>query len=273
MIKTLWFITILICLFALSLFAMYAAIKTFLIVYFIVVLLLYLGQRKMLYFPTPDNSYSPELEVSFSVNNQKIQAWKLNPEKAQALMYFGGNAESVEANIEDYSNIFGDYTVYLISYRGYGASTGSPTEEALFKDSLAIYDLLTTEHNNISVMGRSLGSGIAVHLAYHREISKMILITPYHSILKVAQGIFWMFPMSALLKDKYESWRKVGSIKTDSLLLIAEHDEAIPPKYGHMLASYFNQTKPLVKVIKQATHNNIEQFEEFQQALIQFTRN
>jgi len=103
--------------------------------------------------------------------------------------------------------------------------------------------------------------GVAVNLSAVRAIKKMILVTPFYSILNVAQDIYWMFPLSFLLKDKFESWRKVEGINVDSLLIIAEQDEVIAPKYGHNLANYFaSKPKLKVKVIIGAGHNNIAEF-------------
>ncbi|PCI54845.1 MAG: alpha/beta hydrolase [Gammaproteobacteria bacterium] len=255
--------------------------KFLLVLYLITVTLLYFGQRTLLYFPpvnsptvnspTANKATAQQDEIAFHVNEQTIQAWQINAETSHALLYFGGNAEDVAANIESFVQLFPHHTVYLINYRGYGASTGSPSEQALTQDALAIYDQLANDYQTISVMGRSLGSGVAVNLSAVRTIKKMILVTPFDSILNVAQDIYWMFPLSFLLKDKFESWRKLEDINADSLLIIAEQDEVIAPKYGHNLANYF-ATKPKlkVKVIVGAGHNNIAEFSAYQQALAEF---
>ncbi|GAW95974.1 MULTISPECIES: alpha/beta hydrolase [Colwellia] len=253
--------------------------KFLLVLYLITVTFLYFAQRKMLYFPpvnsptvnssTLNSPTAQQDEIVFHVNEQTIQAWQLNPETSHALLYFGGNAEDVSANIEPFLQLFPHHTVYLINYRGYGASTGSPSEQALTQDALAIYDQLTSDYQTISVIGRSLGSGVAVNLSAVRAIKKMILVTPFDSILNVAQDIYWMFPLSFLLKDKFESWRKVEDINADSLVIIAEQDEVIAPKYGHNLVTYF-ATKPEVNVIIGAGHNNIAEFSAYQLALAEF---
>jgi len=253
--------------------------KFLLVLYLITVTLLYFAQRKLLYFPTVKsppvksaNVNTPTEQhhgIAFHVNEQTIQAWQLNPRASHALLYFGGNAEDVAANIEPFRQLFPHHTVYLINYRGYGASTGTPSEQALTQDALAIYDQLASDYQTISVIGRSLGSGVAVNLSAVRAIKKMILVTPFDSTLNVAQDIYWMFPLSYLLKDKFESWRKVESINADSLVIIAEQDEVIAPKYGHNLANYF-ATKPKLKVIVGAGHNNIAVFSAYQQAIAEF---
>ena len=121
-------------------------------------------------------------------------------------------------------------------------------------------------------MGRSLGSGVAVHLSAKRNVDKLILVTPFDSILNVAKNIYWMFPISMLLKDKYESWQKVADIDADSLLLVAEYDQVVPKIHGINLANYFKRRQPKVLIIKNASHNTIEQYEQYQQAIKLFTQ-
>jgi len=243
--------------------------KFLLVLYLIVAIVLYVSQRKMLYFPSANNSAVQQDEIVFSVNDQKLQAWQVNAGQAKALVYFGGNAEAVDINIDEFRLLFPRHTIYLIAYRGYGASTGSPSEKSLNEDALAIYDLLADDYENISVMGRSLGSGVAVHLSALRSIDKLILVTPFDSILNVAQDLYWMFPLSILLKDKFESWRKVKDIKADSLIIIAEQDLVIPAKYGKNLHNYFSQ-KSKLKIIPLANHNTIGEFPAYQQAITEF---
>jgi len=247
-------------------------LKFLLLLYSIVALLLYVSQRKMLYFPTVNNAVVADKPIMLDVNGQQLQAWRVNPGKSQLMLYFGGNAEAVEENISEFSQIFPSYTLYLIAYRGYGASTGSPNETTLNQDALTIYDQLVNDYKKISVMGRSLGSGVAVHLSANRKIDKMILVTPFDSILNVAKEIYWMFPLSILLTDKFESWRKVQHINNKSLLLIAEQDEVIPAKHGKNLAKFFSSGNVEVIIIKGAGHNTIGEFQSYWQALVQFAQ-
>ena len=83
-------------------------------------------------------------------------------------------------------------------------------------------------HSQITVIGRSLGSGIATYLASQRPVSRLLLITPYDSIANVAAGRLPMFPVHWLLLDKYESWRYAPQITAPTRILAAEHDDVIP---------------------------------------------
>jgi pimeloyl-ACP methyl ester carboxylesterase len=143
-------------------------------------------QRRLIYYPVAlDPSFVAERIV---VDNQgtRLQGWVLNPGQRKAVIYFGGNSEMITHRRGFFEDVFRDYSVYLINYRGYGDSEGSPSEAGLFSDALAIYDQLSPRHQSISAYGRSLGSGVAVYLAARRPLEKLILLTPYDSVAAVA---------------------------------------------------------------------------------------
>ena len=118
-------------------------------------LYLYVFQRSFLYHPTPaaDNSRYNAITIN------KLKIWQVNPGQPQALIYFGGNSEGVEHNLDDYQIMLPNYTLYFVNYRGFGGSPGKPSEAGLYEDALAVYDQLPN-HGTIAVVGRSLGSGI-----------------------------------------------------------------------------------------------------------------
>ena len=88
-----------------------------------------------------------------------------------AIIYFGGNAESMAQSSDEIARQFPAFTVYLMDYRGYGRSTGEPSEEGLYSDALKLYDTMKSKYESISIGGRSLGSGIAVYVASQRKVS------------------------------------------------------------------------------------------------------
>jgi pimeloyl-ACP methyl ester carboxylesterase len=207
--------------------------------------------------------------VSFTNNGIELRGWIVNPKQDKALLYYGGNAEGIEQNISFFQNILPNYSVYLIPYRGYGDSMGEPTENGLYSDALHIYDQLVTQHTKISLLGRSLGSGIATYVAARRNIEKLILVTPYDSIENVAKGVYWMLPVSLLLKDKYNSLGQVAQIKTLPLILMAEYDQVIPRKHSENLISAFGKKQQSV-IIKEAGHNDISAHPEYANAIYQY---
>ena len=230
---------------------------------------MYLLQRKLLYYPTGKIPHSfPQLKL---VNqNESIEVIVLNKGKNEAVLYFGGNAESVIYNAEDFLKSFPLHTVYLLNYRGYGESTGHPTENGIFSDALLLYDKIQEQHQKISVIGRSLGSGVAVYLASERPLHKMALITPYDSIKSLGQSKYIIFPVFLLLKDKYDSLSRVKHIHAQTIVLVAENDEIIPKKHSLRLINEFPPEQVTAKTIKNSGHNDISQKEEYYQYLKDF---
>lgn len=176
-----------------------------------------------------------------------------------AVVYFGGNAEDVSLNLPDFRAAFPGQALFLMHYRGYGGSAGSPSEEGLFADGVALLDSVLAAHRRVTLIGRSLGSGVAVRLAAARPVSRLVLVTPYDSILGVAQERFAWFPVRWLLRDKYESWRYAPSISAPVLLLAAEHDEVISRASTELLRTRFRLGNAEYLVIPDTGHNTISQ--------------
>lgn len=252
---------------------MVGLIKSFILisglVYFGFGLLLYIKQREFQYHPTPDVVHGYKEEI-FNNEGEAIKVVVLNEINKNAILYFGGNGEAVERNAEDFIDVFPDHAIYLIKYRGYGGSSGSPNEQGLYSDALHIYDQLKSEHESISVIGRSLGSGVATLLASKRDINKMALVTPFDSIENIAQERYPIYPIFLLLQDKYDSIGRIESIKAKTLVLIAEHDEIIDKKYSRRLADKFPPSRVVVKTVNNTGHNSISSDQMYYDVLEQF---
>lgn len=232
--------------------------------------LLYILQRSMLYLPTPPSSTN-EAEVLFLENEgQKLKIWHIQGTGVKAIIYFGGNAEDVALNIPQFKRLFQEHHVYLANYRGYGGSSGTPTEAGLFSDACALYDLVAQKHTDIAVMGRSLGTGVAVYLASLRSVSRLALITPYDSMTRVASDLYPFFPVSLLLRDRYDSLARVNSLTIDTLILLAEHDEVIPRKRADTLITALKPEMTRVEIIDSTGHNTIGDTISYEKALSAF---
>jgi hypothetical protein len=233
---------------------------------------LYATQRAQSYFPTPETFADRARDLRIETDGVTLQVWHVPRDGAHALIYFGGNAEDVAANVEDFQADFPDHALYLVNYRGYGASTGSPSESALFADAVAVYEHVRTRHASISVAGRSLGSGVAAHLASVRPVHRVALVTPYDSLANVAQAHFPLFPVRFLLRDRFDAASKATRIAAPTLIVIAGRDEIIPVARSKALAAAFTPGQARVEVIAQADHNSLDLFPEYRQALREFLR-
>lgn len=238
--------------------------------YGLICVLLYLAQDRLLYLPTPDTARPGAGALRLQRGGATLKVWELHGAAQPALLYFGGNAEDVGANIPDFEAAFPERAVYLVNYRGYGGSTGRPSEAVLIADAEAIYDSLRAHHDPIAVIGRSLGSGVAVALAAHRPVERLVLVTPFDSIADVAADHFPWLPVRPLMRDRYDSLRRIAAVRSPTLVVVAEHDEvvfrarsealiaAIPPPLRHTL------------LVPGATHNDVSFYPVYFQSLREF---
>jgi pimeloyl-ACP methyl ester carboxylesterase len=187
----------------------------------------------------------------------------VNPGREKAVIYFGGNAEAVARNAPVFARVFRDATVYLMNYRGYGGSQGRPSEETLYRDALVLYDHVRGKHDHVSAIGRSIGSGIATYLAAERELARLVLITPFDSLESVASSHYPVYPMSLMLRDKYDSISRVPRIREQTLILIAGNDRIVMPFHAHELAAAFPPGQLTKVVLPGAGHNSVSSSDDY----------
>jgi pimeloyl-ACP methyl ester carboxylesterase len=240
------------------------------IIYLLTLTLLYLFQRTLL-FPVIGEVIGVNREAIVFIHNEvTLHGWVLNQGKSKAIIYFGGNAEQISNNVTLFEEVLKDHSVYLVNYRGYGKSTGKPTEQGLFADALFIYDQITSQYQSISIIGRSLGSGVAVYLGANRDIEKLALLTPYDSIAEVAQSHYPMFPTRYLVRDKFESINRAADIAVPVLMVAAEHDPVVPNIHTYKLLKRLINTEVKFQMIKNVAHNNVDESAEYRAALLSF---
>ena len=237
--------------------------------YFLLGLVLYAVQTSLVYYPVKNIEHQYPVLV-LENEGAKISVLKIKGGQSQAIIYFGGNGENVVYSAPQIAELCEDRSLYLMQYRGYGSSTGKPSQKAIFTDALKLYDELKTRYDSISIMGRSLGTGVAVYLASQRPVNKMVLITPYDSIQSVAQKRFPIYPMSILLTEKYRSIDRVPDLELPTLILLADNDEVIPMANSQQLIAAFAKVKPQVEVIKNAGHNDLSERQEHKKAIKDF---
>lgn len=225
-------------------------------VYLGLCLVLFAFQDSLLYHPTGiGNPAAPTLKLA--VDGAEISVTEQPRDGADAVIYFGGNGDDVSILLALLAKAFPNYAVYAPFYRSYGGSTGKPNEAALQADALAVFDRVVKDHPRILVVGRSLGTGIATRLASQRRVMGLVLITPFNSIEEIAEYRYPIFPVSWLLRDKYESWRYAPHIHVPTLLLAASGDTVIPRFSTDKLYGQFNHGVAELAVVPDTDHVNI----------------
>jgi pimeloyl-ACP methyl ester carboxylesterase len=245
---------------ALAAFALYA----------LMCCILYVMQGRLLYFPTPEARPVGATAVLIHSGELALKVWQLHGDLPDALIYFGGNAEDVAAKITEFAVALPDRAIYLVHYRGYGGNAGTPSEKLLVADAQAIYDDIKRRHERVAVMGRSLGSGVATAVAATRPVEKVILVTPYDSIINVAADHYGWAPVRWLIKDSYDSVRRMKGIHAPVLAVIAARDDVVFRPRSEALVAAIPASLRHVKVFPDAAHNDINLQPGYRELLREF---
>ena len=232
--------------------------------------ILFVYQRSILYAPTRLPGVAEAFIERLSVDEAELALSVHNGAGPHAIIYFGGNGEEVSARLDALILSFPNHGIYLQHYRGYGGSTGEPSEEVLHADAQLVYDLVKSRYDNIVVMGRSLGTGVAIRLAAANPASHLVLISPYDSILNVARRRFPLMPMKLLLLDEFQSIRYAPEIQMPVLIIKAETDRIIPHAHTDALLDTFAPGITRTVTIQGAGHNTIWAFEKTYMELAEF---
>jgi uncharacterized protein len=201
--------------------------------------ILFATQRSHLYFPVPRGRRDVDMGTLRRADATLVLSLR-ELEGTKAVVYYGGNHEDVSQTVPVLAEAYPDRAIYALHYRGYGGSTGTPTEANNIADGLALFDQVCQLHPEIVVVGRSLGSGVAVQVAARRRAAThLVLVTPYDSVVNVAAHHYPDFPVRRISRDRYESWRHAPAIDVPTTLIVAGRDRIIPRENTRKLYSAF----------------------------------
>ena len=220
--------------------------------------LMYVFQRALMYFPDPTRTppaaaglpQAEEITLT-SGDGEKLIAWYVPPKVTKPLIiYFHGNAGSLDLRAGRFKWVVEDGNGLLaLSYRGYGGSTGKPTETGLISDGMAAYDFAAARYpaGNIVLWGESLGTGVAVAIAAERKVGGVILDAPFTSIADVGAAAYPFAPVRWLLKDPFRSDERIARVSAPLLVLHGERDRIVPIAFGEKLFSLAREPKRFVR--------------------------
>ena len=204
-----------------------------------------------------------------AADGTRLHAWSFKSgADAPLVLYFGGNAEEVSWMLEMLTQRKTSASWLLVDYRGYGASAGAPSEEALASDALAWYDFAARDAKRVYAFGRSLGSGVAVRLAAERALAGVILVTPFDSMTAVARHHYPLLPVGLLLRHRFDSISLAPKIATPLLCIAASNDEVIPTDHARRLYDAWGGPKRWLEL--PTRHNGIDNHPEYWSAIEAF---
>jgi len=234
----------------------FVSILLFLIsIYFIILISTYIFQRNLLYHPT-ENNYSGD-KIIVSVEKLRIKtkdgiellSWYHNKDinKYKTIIFLHGNAGTLENRIHKI-NHFKNMKVnfLLVAWRGFSGNKGQPTEEGLYEDARSAVNWLKSKgakENNIIVYGESLGTGVATEIAQNKKFAGIILESPFTSMIDAGKDKYPYLPVRLLLKDKYESNKKIKNINIPILIMHGKVDNIVPFFMGKKMYELANQPK------------------------------
>ncbi len=233
------------------------------LVYLALATSVYLRQRQLIYFPVPEAEAEGLDALWLQREDVRLKLWRVNPGQARAVVYFGGNAEDVSYAAQPLGAALRDHSVYLVNYRGYGGSSGTPTEQGFYADALAVFDRVAGDHEAVAVIGRSIGSAVAVYTASARPVARLALVTPFDSIEAIARRHYPLFPVSLLLKDKYRAVDHAAVVQAPTLVVLAGQDQVVPRLHSEQLIESIGAADITLRVLEDDDHNSIGRNEDY----------
>lgn len=233
-------------------------------VYVGLALYLYVSQARYVYFPdlpsrrmtaTPADVGLPFESVQLNTaDGERLAAWFIPAPAARGtLIYLHGNGGNMGHRLDPIA-VFHNLglNILIIDYRGYGASTGRPSEEGTYQDALAAWNYLTQEKRlapqGIVLFGESLGGSVAAWLAARHPPAGLIIYASFTSVPDMAQALYPMFPASRLSRYRYDTRAALGSVHCPLLIMHSPDDEIIPFSHGQALLEAAHEPKRLVEL-------------------------
>ena len=223
--------------------------------YLLVVIFVFFYQRNLLYHPFENNYNTEEANFSYeeifipTSDGKKLKAWfhKKNLKKKKTLLFFHGNAGNLTNRIYKLNLIKNlDINFLIVAYRGFSGNEGKPTEEGLYqdaRDTLSWLNQQEIEDKQIVIYGESLGTGVSAEVAQNKKFAGIILESPFTSMVEAGKHYYFYLPVSLLLKDRYETIKKLKNIKIPILVMHGERDKIVPFHMGLEVFSEANEPK------------------------------
>lgn len=234
------------------------------------VALMYAAQRSLMYFPErlrtePSAAGLPEAEelVLDTADGEKVIVWHVPPRgEKPVVLYFHGNGGALRYRVDRFRVLTADgMGLVALSYRGYGGSTGSPSEAGLIADGVAAYTFAAARYpaERIVAWGKSLGSGVAVALAATHKFGRLVLEAPFTSAADVGAQAYWFLPVRLLMKDQFRSDARIGKVTAPLLILHGARDAVVPIALSERLYALANEPKRFVRFAN-GGHEDLDQY-------------
>lgn len=229
-------------------------------IYALAVIGLAVFQRRFIYFPDRRLTHPAKAGMSgveelrlATDDGETLVAWHVPPREGYPLiLYFHGNGGALSDRVARFRLFAASgYGILAVSYRGYGGSSGSPTETGLMRDGEAAYRETRArgyQSDRIVLMGESLGTAVATALAGAHDAAALVLDSPYSSAVDVAVAHYWMLPVRWLLLDRYRTDVAIRNVHIPILVVHGDEDDIVPLNLARRLFDVANEPKTFMAV-------------------------
>ena len=230
-------------------------IISILVIYLVLLIFLYFYQGKLLYHPTVNSDTEidnliPKIEkVNITTSdNLNLLGWFHKKDISKnTILFLHGNAGSLENRIYKLNHFENfDLNFLIIAWRGFSGNSGKPNEKGLYDDAKSAVNWLKSKgikEENIILYGESLGSAVAIEIAQNKKFAGIVLESPFTSMVEMGKKHYPIFPVSFLLKDRYESINKIKNIHIPVLVMHGKKDSIVPFEMGKKIYTSANSPK------------------------------
>lgn len=247
------------------------------ILYLLACTAVFIFQRRLMYNPyfhvnTPHRNQSPDLEkITLQTNDglklisyYKAPKTKPDGELYPTILYLHGNTGPAgDAAHKLIPIVDAGYGVLLLEYRGFGPNPGKPTEKGLIADAeagLHFIHLKQGKKAKVIYYGMSMGTGVANGLAEKRPPAGLILECGFTSMTDAARHHYFMFPVKYMIKDTFESKRRIQTLQAPLLVLHGQKDGTVPVEQGKEIFETAPVQDKTLKLYPDAAHVNLYDF-------------
>lgn len=234
------------------------------VVYAALVLMMYLFQPRLLFLPgVPGRELTADPgrvglayeDIEFATpDGERLHGWWLPQDDARGTVLFvHGNAGNISHRLDSLQIFAGlGVNVLIFDYRGYGRSTGRPSEQGLYQDAEAAWNWLVDARgqrpDQIVLFGRSMGGAVAARLATRVEAAGLIVESTFTSVPDIGAELYWWLPVRWLSRLDFDAETAIRNARLPVLVVHSSDDEIISFRHGQRLVRAAGERGRLLEI-------------------------